>query len=58
MPVILDAVDYDTWLNPESGDVAYMLAPSEADRRTARAVSAYANNARNQGSECVAASQD
>ena len=54
MPVILDPVDYDAWLNPESRDVAYMLAPFEADRMTTRPVSTYANNARNEGPECIA----
>jgi len=54
MPVIVDPVDYDAWLNPESGDVAYLLAPFEADRMTTRPVSTYVNNARNQGPECVA----
>jgi putative SOS response-associated peptidase YedK len=32
MPVILDSVDYDAWLNSESGDVAHMLAPFDPDR--------------------------
>ncbi len=54
MPVILDSVDYDAWLNPESGDVAYMLLPFDTERMTARPVSTYVNNARNQGPECVA----
>lgn len=54
MPVILEPVDYDAWLHPESGDAAYMLAPFPADRMTARAVSTTVNNARNEGPECVA----
>ena len=53
MPVILNPVDYDAWLNPEIEDVAYMLAPCDADRMTVRPVSTYVNNARNQGPECV-----
>ena len=55
MPVILDSVDYDAWLNPESGDVAYMLASFEADRMTVKRVSTYVNNARNEGAECAGA---
>ncbi len=51
MPVILDPVNYDAWLNPESGDVACMLAPFDADRMAARPLSTY--NARKQGPECV-----
>lgn len=53
MPVILDPVDYDAWLNPEAGDVAYILAPFDADRMTAKPVSTYVNNARNQGPDCI-----
>jgi putative SOS response-associated peptidase YedK len=41
---ILDPVDYDAWLNPESGDVNYLLAQFDADRMTAKAVSVYVNN--------------
>ena len=57
MPVILDPADYDAWLNPESGDVSFLLAPFAADRMTAKPVSTYVNNARNEGSECVASPQ-
>ena len=39
MPVILDPVDYDAWLNPECRDVVYMLTPFDADRMTAKPVS-------------------
>ena len=55
MPVILDPVDYNAWLNPDAGDVAYILAPFDAHRMTAKPVSTYVNNARNQGPECFAA---
>ena len=54
MPVILDPVDYDFWLNPESGEAAYMLTPFPADRMTATPVSTTVNNARNEGPECIA----
>jgi putative SOS response-associated peptidase YedK len=53
MPVILDPVDYDAWLNPESGDAAYMLAPFDAERMTAKPVNTFVNNARNEGAECI-----
>jgi len=55
MPVILDPVDYDAWLDPETKDVAYLLAQFPAERMTAKPVSTYVNNARNQGPECIAA---
>jgi putative SOS response-associated peptidase YedK len=58
MPVILDPVDYDAWLNPESGDVAYLLDQFPADRMTVRPVSTFVNNARNQGPECIASPSD
>jgi putative SOS response-associated peptidase YedK len=51
MPVILDADDYDTRLAGEQ----VPLVPFSTDRMTARPVSQYVNNARNQGPECVAA---
>jgi putative SOS response-associated peptidase YedK len=53
MPVILDPVDYDAWLNVENSDVSYLLAQFPPERMTARPVSTYVNNARNQGRECV-----
>ena len=53
MPVILEPGDYDSWLNPDSGDVAYLLAPFDAAKMTARPVSTYVNNARNEGPECI-----
>ncbi|HEX5104739.1 MAG TPA: SOS response-associated peptidase [Pirellulaceae bacterium] len=56
MPVILDAADYDAWLDPENQDrdgLEALLAPFPAERMTARAVSTVVNNARNDGSECV-----
>ena len=55
MPVILDAADYDAWLNPESSD---LLASFVAERMTAKPVSTYVNNARNEGADCVASPQD
>ena len=50
MPVILDPADYDGWLAGE--DIP--LIPFPPERMTARSVSTFVNNARNEGAECVA----
>ena len=50
MPVIVDPADYGDWLAGEQ----IPLVPFPADRMMARCVSTYVNNARNQGSGCVA----
>ena len=49
MPVILDAEDYDGWLAGE--DIP--LIPFPPERMTARPISTYVNNARNEGPECI-----
>jgi putative SOS response-associated peptidase YedK len=49
MPVILHAQDYDRWLACE--DVPLASFPS--DRMTARQVSTYVNNVKNQGPDCL-----
>jgi putative SOS response-associated peptidase YedK len=49
MPVILDAEDYDAWLACEE----VPLAPFPSDRMTARPVSTYVNNVKNQGPACL-----
>ncbi len=57
MPVILDAVDYDVWLDPANQDaesLRYLFDPFPADRMTVRAVSTYVNNAKHEGVECLA----
>jgi len=54
MPVILDPPDYDAWLEPANQDVAYMLDGIPPDRMTVRPVSTFVNNARNEGTECIA----
>jgi putative SOS response-associated peptidase YedK len=56
MPVILEASDYDAWLDPSSGDVSYLLAQFPAERMTTRPVSTFVNNALNEGPECVSTS--
>ena len=56
MPVILDAVDYAQWLDPAVQDretLEKLLVPFDAGRMTARPVSTYVSNARNQGPQCV-----
>ena len=56
MPVILDACDYDLWLDPAVQDperLRPLLAPFDAARMTARPVNTYVNNARNQGPACL-----
>lgn len=60
MPVILDPVDYDQWLDPKCDDrdeLEKLLVPYEGDELTVRPVSTYVNNVRNQGPECVAPPQ-
>jgi putative SOS response-associated peptidase YedK len=49
MPVILDEEDYADWLAGEQ----IPLVPFATDRMTARPVSTFVNNARNQGPACV-----
>jgi putative SOS response-associated peptidase YedK len=49
MPVILDAKDYDAWL--ECRDAP--LLPFPAERMSARPVNRFVNNARNQGAKCI-----
>ncbi|HUE72423.1 MAG TPA: SOS response-associated peptidase [Pirellulaceae bacterium] len=51
MPAILDSADYDAWLAGEQ----IPLIPFPADRVTARPVSTFVNNARNEGPECIKA---
>lgn len=50
MPVILDPDDYVAWLSGEQ----IPLVAFPAERMTARRVSTYVNNVKNQGLECVA----
>jgi putative SOS response-associated peptidase YedK len=57
MPVILDAANYDAWLDPSNDHPASLqslLAQFSADRMSARPVSTYVNNAKNQGEQCIA----
>ena len=56
MPVILDAADYDAWLDPENDDTAELqrlLEPYDHKQMSAKPVSTFVNNARNQGAKCI-----
>jgi putative SOS response-associated peptidase YedK len=58
MPVILDARDFDRWLDPATQDadeVAPLLVPCPEDVLTAYPVSTWVNSPRNQGPKCVEA---
>jgi putative SOS response-associated peptidase YedK len=57
MPVILDAGDYDRWLDPAIHDRSQLeplLAPCGAEDLVAVPVSTHVNNPRNDDSRCVA----
>ncbi|MEX0679433.1 MAG: SOS response-associated peptidase [Pirellulales bacterium] len=56
MPVILDARDFDAWLDPRAEDskrLAPLLAPYPAQRMTAYPVSMAVNSPRNDRAECI-----
>jgi putative SOS response-associated peptidase YedK len=56
MPVILDERHFDTWLDPTNDDTAKLqklLATFPAKRMTARQVSTYVSNSRNEGPDCL-----
>src|SRR4029453_7859432 len=61
MPVILDPADYDAWLDPENedtGELQRLLEPYDHKRMSAKPVSTFVNNARNQGAECIKPRED
>lgn len=56
MPVILNPIDYDLWLDPTIADrekLEPLIVPYEGDEFTSTQVSTFVNNVRNQGPECV-----
>jgi putative SOS response-associated peptidase YedK len=55
MPVILDEVDYDRWLDPsaEKEDLKSLLAPFPAAEMKAEPVSQRVNSSRNDDAQCV-----
>jgi putative SOS response-associated peptidase YedK len=56
MPVVLDPVAYETWLDPQSEREALhaLLVPAPEEALTAYAVSTRVNNVRNDDAECIA----
>jgi putative SOS response-associated peptidase YedK len=57
MPVILDARDYEMWLDPGVDDpdrLSRLLAPYPAERMTAYPVSMVVNSARADSEKCIA----
>jgi len=56
MPVILDPVNFDRWLEPtlkEPAEIQSFLAPCPADWLEAVPVSTHVNNARHEDAGCV-----
>jgi putative SOS response-associated peptidase YedK len=56
MPVILDAKDYDAWLDPAphtSGNLLHLLQPFPAGKMSAHPVSTFVNKPGNDRPECV-----
>ena len=57
MPVLLDAKDYDRWLDPgfrDTEQLKQLLAPAADDLLKMTAVSRRVNSPKNDDSECVA----
>lgn len=57
MPVILDAADYDAWLDPALSDrerLESLLVPYAGEGFAATPVSTFVNNPRHEDSQCVA----
>jgi putative SOS response-associated peptidase YedK len=56
MPVILDAADYELWLDPQmqdSGRIEPLLRPYDSAAMVAEPVSTYVNNVRHDGPKCL-----
>jgi putative SOS response-associated peptidase YedK len=61
MPAIITAADAAAWLDDEDGDgecARLLLSPFAAERMTARRVSMFVNNARNEGVACMASTEE
>lgn len=57
MPVILEPVDYETWLyeeEPHLDQLNHLLRPAPEDMLVARPVSNYVNRPQNEGPDCIA----
>jgi putative SOS response-associated peptidase YedK len=57
MPAILGSDQLDDWFNAPPDEAFAMLKPCPSEWMTLHKVSAYANNVRNQGPECIAAAE-
>jgi putative SOS response-associated peptidase YedK len=56
MPVILDAKDFDRWLDravQEPKKLEPLLVPYAGDKLTAYPISTWVNSPRNQGPRCI-----
>jgi putative SOS response-associated peptidase YedK len=56
MPIILEPLQYDAWLDPANevkDKLQAMLRPFPAEQMIVRQVSTFVNNARNEGAECI-----
>ena len=53
MPVILGADQVEAWFNAPPEEALTMLKPCPSEWMTAHKVSAYVNNTRNQGPDCI-----
>ena len=54
--MILDPADYNAWLDPENQDtdeLQRLLKPYSPKQMSAKPVSTFVNNVKNQGPECV-----
>lgn len=58
MPVILGGGQLDVWLNAPPEEAFDMLEPCPSGWMTANIVSAYVNNKRNQGPDCIKPDND
>ena len=53
MPVIFGENDIELWLDPNATDLVPLLTPCPDEELTCYPVSAFVNNARNEGPECI-----
>lgn len=58
MPVILGEDQLDAWFNAPPEEAFKMLKPCPSEWMTANTVSAYVNNTRNQGPDCIKPDND
>lgn len=58
MPVILDAADFDAWLDPDAGDGRALLRPCPDEWLEAWPVSTHVNRPQNDDERCIAPVED